>query len=115
MIQVGFGLQESRLVTAFRRGPSVRLESLSPKHNHLLLWLYGLVSGPESFGLLLACCPLLSHPCHRWHHAPVRHLTILQDLARVISTSSWLAGSYVFTFFGFMAHDNHLANMTQYL
>lgn len=63
MIRVGFGLQESRLVTAFRQGPSVP-SRVSPPNIHLLppsisIWLYGLVSGPESLGLLLACRPFL--------------------------------------------------------
>lgn len=51
-------------MTAFRQGPSVRLESLPQTQpsfapRRISLWLYGLVSGPESFGLPLACRPLI--------------------------------------------------------
>ncbi len=60
MIHGPNGLQESRSVTAFRQGLSVRLESLPrkqssfPRPPFISLWLYGLVSGPDSVGLHLA-------------------------------------------------------------
>ena len=48
---------------------------------------------------------------HRWHHAPVRYPALLQDLARVISPSSWLAGSYVFILWLQGAWGDYSANM----